>query len=124
MVLFGDGDEEPGARSAYRPRWADLYKLGDARDRILRLLAAAPEGAPLGRFLPDVPAEGAITIPAKLRWRAAWTSTFLASLQLAKEGEVVVAQERLFAPIHVRKLPDAVPGSFERSVGIEEMISD
>jgi hypothetical protein len=55
MGFFDDGDEEPAARSVYRPRWADLYTLDDARDRILRLLAAAPEGAPLGGFLPDVP---------------------------------------------------------------------
>jgi segregation and condensation protein A len=124
MGLFDDGDEEPGARSVYRPRWADLYKLGDARDRILRLLALAPDGAPLGRFLPDVPGEGAIAIPARLRWRAAWTSTFLASLQLTKEGEVVIAQEGAFAPLHVCKAPDAAPGCFAWAFGLEGMVSD
>jgi segregation and condensation protein A len=124
MGLFGDGDEEPGARSVYRPRWADLYKLGDACDRILRLLASAPDGAPLGRLLLDVPAEGAIVIPAELRRRGAWTSTFLASLHLTKEGEVVIVQEGAFAPIHVCKVPDAAPRCFAWADGLEGLVSD
>jgi segregation and condensation protein A len=122
MGLFAEAEDEADAVTLYCPRWADLFALGDARKRILRLLAEAPDGAPLGRLLPDVPAEGTL-LPMTLRRRAAWTSTFLASLQLAKEGEVAIAQEELFAPIHICKVPDAAP-RFAWADGLEGMVAD
>jgi hypothetical protein len=67
MELFGGG-EEPGVRLVYRPRWADLRRRPRGHPAVL---SEAPEGAPLGRLLPDVPEEGAIAIPEALRWRAA-----------------------------------------------------
>jgi hypothetical protein len=104
----------------YCPRWADLSALGDARNRILRLLADAPDGAPLGRFLPDLSGERPIVIPAELRRRAAWTSTFLASP--AREGEVDLAQDALFTPIHVCKVPSTGPRVSRRQPLLETMI--
>ena len=101
MGLFDDGTDETDAVSVYRPRWAELYTVGDARARILQLLAETPEGGPLGWFLPGPPGEGSITIPAELRRRSAWTSTFTASLELAKQGDVALAQDAVFAPIHM-----------------------
>jgi len=47
--------------------------------------------------------EGTIAIPAALRRGAGWTSTFLASLELAKQGDVALAQEGLFGPIHIQR---------------------
>ena len=123
MGLFSEGAEEPCASSVYRPRWADLYALGDARDRILRLLAEAPEGAPLGWFLPDAPAEGAIALPDALRRRAGWTSTFLASLELAKQGDVALAQEGLFAQIYVQRASVRLAG-VEISRVDRELVAD
>jgi chromatin segregation and condensation protein Rec8/ScpA/Scc1 (kleisin family) len=35
------------------------------------------------------------------RQRAAWTSTFIASLEPAKQGDVALAQEDRFTAIHV-----------------------
>lgn len=102
MGLFADGTDEADAASVYRPRWAELYAMGDARERILRLLAETPEGGPLGSFLPRPSGEDPITVAPDLLRRSAWTSTFLASLELAKQGEVALAQEAVFAPIHLR----------------------
>jgi hypothetical protein len=110
-------------RYIYRPRWADLYTVRNARDRILRLLAQAPDGAALSRFLPDVPDEGTIAIPAALRRRAGWTSTFLASLELAKQGDVALAQEGLFAPILVCKVPGAAATYFAEAACLDEIVS-
>jgi segregation and condensation protein A len=123
MGLFPEDADEPGATAVYRPRWADLYALGDACERILRRLADAPDGAPLGRFLPDLSGEREIAIPAKLRRRAAWTSTFLASLQLAREGEVDLDQDGLFAPIHVCKVPSTGLRASRRQPPLETMIA-
>ena len=123
MGLFDDGDDKADAVSVYRPRWADLYTLGDARDRILRLLAEAPEGAPLGRFLPDVLGDGEITLPAALRRRAAWTSTFVASLELAKQGDVALTQESAFTPIHVQQAGAQAFGGHEPGTVSGELVA-
>jgi chromatin segregation and condensation protein Rec8/ScpA/Scc1 (kleisin family) len=59
------------------------------------------------QLLPE--ASAAVNVPAgpALKQRAAWTSTFIASLELAKQGEVALAQADRFAAIHVSQ---AEPG--------------
>jgi segregation and condensation protein A len=93
------GDTAPQARA-----W---FSIPQARARILRLLAETPEGERFERFLPDLPPEdpdgGQPGVPS-LR-RLAWGSTFIASLELAKQGDLTLAQDDLFAPIHVRPAP-------------------
>ena len=37
----------------YLPPWRDQHTVANARERILRLLAETPAGAPLGSFLPS-----------------------------------------------------------------------
>jgi len=58
-----------------------------------------------------------------LLWRSAWTSTFLAGLELAKQGDVALTQDGLFTPIHVCKVPSPAPGGFAQAAGLEEMVS-
>jgi len=43
-----------------------------------------------------------------LRGRSRWTSTFVASLELTKQGDVVLQQDGTFAPISVQ------PGQADR----------
>ena len=105
MALFDDDLPEADTASRYQPRWLDLHSIPDARLRVLRLLAEAPEGRPLDQLLPGrAEAAGARTrgIPAQgmLKRRSAWTSTFVAGLELAKQGEIVLAQGEPFSPIH------------------------
>jgi segregation and condensation protein A len=100
LALFDD-ETEADTAAVYRPRPFELYQVAEARERILRLLVAAPDGAPLERLLPD-PAEVSHSQTwEKLRRRSAWSSTFVAGLELAKQGEVVLGQGRDFEPIHV-----------------------
>ncbi len=102
LALFDDdlpaGDTPP----SYRPVWLDLHSIPDARDRILRLLADAPDGRKLDGLLPDaLDADATAVTRTGPRARSRWTSTFVAGLELAKQGEVALDQEAAFGPIQV-----------------------
>ena len=103
MALFDDEPSDPDTAPRYRPHWLDLHSIPDARLRIMRLLAASPDGQELDQLLPERTggAEGG-TEPA-LKRRSAWTSTFVASLELAKQGKVGLEQNQVFAPIRVQQ---------------------
>ena len=100
LALFDD--DLPGADTAasYRPAWLDLHAIPDARDRILQRMADHLTSRPLDQLLPGLP-EPAVPPESELRGRSRWTSTFVASLELAKQGEVELDQDASFGPIHV-----------------------
>jgi segregation and condensation protein A len=100
LALF-DHEPAPDTTALYRPRPLDLHDVSKARARIRQLLAAAPEGGTLDRFLPDPPEQAGDA----LRRRSAWSSTLVASLELARQGEVHLAQDGVFAPIHLSGPP-------------------
>jgi segregation and condensation protein A len=111
LALFDEVEDAVDTAAVYQPR--RQYGYGDsvvaARARILALLAQAPEGGCLEQFLPDA-AEAALTgeaIRSRVRRGLAWGCTFVASLELAKQGDLTLAQEGLFEPIHVRP-PEAL----------------
>ncbi len=101
LALFDDDLPPPDMAPRYRPVWLDLHAVPDARSRILRRLADHQSSLPLGHLLPDPPEPGAAP-EGGLRGRSRWTSTLIASLELAKQGEVVLEQESSFAPISVQ----------------------
>jgi segregation and condensation protein A len=100
LALFDD-QETPDTRALYRPRPIELYTVAEARERIRQRLAKTPDGAPLDRFLPDPPEAAENAALAKLRRRSAWSSTLVAGLELARQGEVVLEQGEDFEPIHI-----------------------
>jgi chromatin segregation and condensation protein Rec8/ScpA/Scc1 (kleisin family) len=85
-------------------RQSQLYAVADARERILQLLAEAPEGASLERFLPELAKFSEREVWGKMRLRSAWSSTFIAGLELAKQGTVVLGQGEDFETIHVARI--------------------
>ena len=99
LALFDDAADAADTETVYRPRWFEPHAVPEARDRILRRLAEAPDGGPLGRFLPD---EGAAD--TALRRRSAWSSTFAASLELTKRGDVALARDGLFMQIQISRV--------------------
>lgn len=105
MALFDDGPSDPDATLRYRPHPLDLHAVADARRRIMRVLAAGPDGQTLDRLLPE-PTGGETN--AALKRRSAWASTFVASLELAKAGEVRLAQDEAFGMVHVRPATNAM----------------
>ncbi|WP_373486991.1 segregation/condensation protein A, partial [Blastomonas sp.] len=72
----------------------NVMTLDDALTRLSFMLGTALDWTALSDFLP----EGA---PADLR-RSATASTFLALLELARQGRVDLAQDEAFAPLMVR----------------------
>ena len=109
LALFDEVEDAVDTAAVYQPRRRHWYSVLEARARILALLAQAPEGGCLEQFLPDV-AEAAMTgeaIRSRVGRGLAWGCTFVASLELAKQGDLTLAQEGLFEPIHVR--PPAAP---------------
>ena len=101
LVLFDDDLPPPDtAASYYRPARLGLHAVPDARARILRRLAGRTDPCRLDQLLPDAPRPGT-PHEVGLRGRSRWTSTFVASLELAKQGEVALNQEEAFSPIQV-----------------------
>jgi segregation and condensation protein A len=74
------------------PLRLELHTVADARKPILRQLAETPEGGPLDPFLPD-PVTAENEPRPQLRQRSAWSSTFVASLELVRQGEAALQQE-------------------------------
>jgi segregation and condensation protein A len=101
LALFND-EPVPDAAALYRPRPLDLYDVGEARERILRRLAEMPDGGWFEQFLPETPEPATDESRQVLRRRSAWSSTFAASLELAKQGDVALDQEDAWTPIEVR----------------------
>ena len=104
LALFDEAEDAVDIAAVYQPRRRYWYSVVEARARILALLAEAPNGWCLGQFLPDV-AEVAVTgeeVRSRVRRGLAWGCTFVASLELAKQGDLTLVQEGLFEPIHVR----------------------
>jgi segregation and condensation protein A len=86
-------------RDEYRPLQVDrsaIFTMDQALERMKKLMGVAIEWGQLMSYLP----EGWALDPAKRR--SALASTFAASLELAKLGEVELKQAETFAPIFLR----------------------
>lgn len=87
-----------------RPKDADTYQIApmqfysveEAAERLGRMLGIAIDWQTLETFLP-----AGLTDP--MRRRSAIAATFVAGLQLAKDGQIELRQTERFGPIHVRK---------------------
>ncbi len=102
LEQFDDPADVVDTRPIYRLPALDLYGIPEARDRILRLLAESGEALSLDQLLPDPNQQAAQPqTETRLRRRSAWSSTFVASLELAKQGDVALAQAENFDPIIV-----------------------
>jgi len=103
LALFGDDGAGADTASRYQPRRWDLHPVPEARDRIVRLLGEGPDGRSLDHLLPEQGGDVGDRTRTMLKRRSAWTSTFVACLELAKQGEVGLEQERDFTPIRVQQ---------------------
>jgi segregation and condensation protein A len=104
--------------ATYAPQRHALHSVSDARTRILQLLASSQEPHILSKLVPEMAeASRSATLPPApvhvLLRRSGWASTFTASLELAKQGQVTLVQEEDFGTILVRARP-AQHADFEK----------
>jgi segregation and condensation protein A len=84
-----------GARH-YQPRPLSLWSVQQALQRLGALLGSLPDWTSLDQFLPAIPG-------GPIERRAAFASTLLAGLELARNGTLRLRQEHAFGPILVRR---------------------
>ncbi len=78
---------------------SDIYPYEAALERLLSLVPGASDWTALQAYLP----EGWRGAPA--RKRSAIASTFAATLELAKQGQIELRQSDTFAPLQLRRRP-------------------
>ena len=77
-----------------------LMTVEDALDRIRRGLGHAPGWESLARYLPEETLAGLRA--GRLAARAQLAATFMASLELARQGVLLLRQSRPFGPIYIK----------------------
>ncbi|MGB9153762.1 MAG: ScpA family protein [Alphaproteobacteria bacterium] len=75
-----------------------LYSLAESVSRLRHLLGVMPSWGALQAYLPDV-----VEAEQALEVRSAIASTFAATLELVKNGELELRQDGTFAPIYLRR---------------------
>ena len=89
------------AGALYRVSGPPFWSVTDAAERIQAMLPSlGEEGVALEAFLPMVATDAP---ERELRCRVAVAGTFLAGLELTREGSAAVQQERAWATIQVRR---------------------
>ena len=90
----------PDAGGLFRVPGPPFWSVSDAVERIREMLPFVGQSAPLVSFLPEVPLDA----PERdLRCRVAVAGTFLAGLELARDGSIAVRQEAAWAAIQLSK---------------------
>jgi segregation and condensation protein A len=104
MLAMLEGSDAPPDEEvpAYKLAPPDVWSFTEALARLLRLLQDRPDGAELQEF---VPPDGSVS---PLRARSGVASTFLAGLELTKQGLADMRQERPFGLIVVSPTVTAI----------------
>lgn len=102
-VLEGDPRAARPAPSFHRDIPVDLWRVPDAMARLRAMLPGQSHSCALWEFLPIyAPGEASL----HLKRRAGIASTFVAGLELARDGLAVLDQEDLFGPIGIAPMPE------------------
>ncbi|MCG7360051.1 segregation/condensation protein A [Roseomonas sp. ACRSG] len=101
-MLEGRVGREAEPPATYRPPAPDLFRAPEALARLRQLLPLRPEGGPLHSFLPRFSGPAA---QMRLKRRSALASTFLAGLELARDGDAQLEQAAPFHEVFIRPQP-------------------
>lgn len=95
LKAYADQHVRKNAHSPMHIEAFEIYTVEDALQRLRRLVGATPDWRDLWTFLPE-------GLKGRLLTRSAVASTFAASLEMAKEGRVVIRQSATFGPIYLQ----------------------
>ncbi|MFA5040094.1 MAG: ScpA family protein [Bdellovibrionales bacterium] len=82
----------------YNIKYKRLYSLEESVSRLRLLLGNMPDWGVLQNYLPNL-----IEAEEAMEARSALASTFAATLELVKNGELELRQDKSFAPIYLRR---------------------
>lgn len=94
LKAYGDQKRRQKPKSLTIEAWS-LYSVDDALQRLRRVVGFVPDWQSLWRFLPEMALSG-------LTARSATASTFVACLELAKEGKLALRQDGTYGPIFLK----------------------
>ncbi|MEH6404997.1 MAG: ScpA family protein [Sneathiella sp.] len=99
LKAYGGIEERKGNNNPLRLMREAVFSVEAAQSRLEEMLGAMPEWADLMSYLPDKFRE-------PFTQRSAKASTFLASLQMVKEGRLEIRQSKSFGPIKIRPIKE------------------
>ncbi|MCR9212516.1 MAG: segregation/condensation protein A [Proteobacteria bacterium] len=99
LQAYADQKTRKGNTNPLRLMREAVYSVEAALDRLEKMLGQLPEWTDLMSYLPE-------NLTDPFSQRSAQASTLLASLQMAKEGQLELRQSATFAPIEVKKRKD------------------
>ncbi len=95
LKAYGDNRRRATAASELTIKASGLHSLGDAMERLARVVGEVTNWTTLSSFLPEGLTDGLVL-------RSAVASTFAASLEFARTGAIRMRQSRPFGPIMIR----------------------
>lgn len=95
LKAYGEQKRRKEGSGAMQIASFEIYTVEDALQRLRKLLGPIPAWQNLWSFLPEGLKDGLVI-------RSALASTFAASLELAKEGRLVVRQSETYGEIHIK----------------------
>lgn len=95
LKAYGENRRRAVAASDLAIEPSRLHSLGDAMERLARVVGGVTNWTTLSSFLPEGLTDGLVL-------RSAMASTFAASLEFARTGAIRMRQSRPFGPIMIR----------------------
>ena len=94
LKAYGSSSRSKGDGTLHIKAW-DLHSVDDALERLNQVIGKIPNWQTLVDFLPGALKDG-------LTYRSAIASTFVASLEMVREGKLKIRQDDFFGPIFLR----------------------
>jgi len=102
VMLEGRVGREAEPPVPYRPPTVELFRVPEALARLRQMLALRPDGGSLQSFLPRMAGPPG---SMRLKRRSALASTFLAGLELARDGDARLEQAAPFQDVLITPRP-------------------
>jgi len=109
LKAYADQERRKRAHQPMHIEAFEIYTVEDALQRLRGLIGKTPDWQVLWKFLPT-------GLKGKLLTRSAVASTFTASLEMAKEGKVLIRQTDTYGPIFVQSRTDDRDGKVDGDV--------